>query len=129
MQIQVDDLDKIRALSEAQKELIEIKEREMSLRREVAQIVMGSKNIMPGRKTVTLGDTKIMCEYKEVLKVLDTELLGDYVDDDSLPEDTVTLKPQTTLAKMKKVPIDHPIWDAAYTDVSPTPTVKIEDVS
>lgn len=126
MQIQVDDLDKIRELRELQDELAELKERELNLRREVAFIVMGNRKMLPGRKTVTLGNTKITCEFKEVLKVMDKDALADFMDDDTLPTGTVTLEAKTTLGKMNKVPQEHDIWECVYTDVSPTPTVKIE---
>lgn len=128
MQIRVDDLDDIRELAEAQEELRLLKERELELRKRVATAVMGKKTIMPGSKTVTLGDTKVTVTYNEKLQIMDADSLADYVDDDDLPEDTVTLKPHTTLGKMKKVDDDHPIWDCVYVDVSPTPTVKIEHV-
>lgn len=128
MQIQVDDLDKIRELAELQAELAEIKEREINLRREVAFLVMGNRNMVPMRKTVTLGSTKITAEFKEVLKIMDKEALAEFVDDDSLCDGTVIMEPKTTLGKLKKVSDDHPIWDCVYTDISPTPTVKIEEV-
>lgn len=129
MQIQVDDLDDIRELAEAQQELKLLKDRELELRKRVAMAVMGKKTIMPGSKSVTLGDTKVTVSYNEKLQIMDADTLADYVDDPDLPEGTVVFKPHTTLGKMKKIPDDNPIWECVYVDVSPTPTVKIEHVS
>jgi hypothetical protein len=128
MQLKVEDLDKIRELAELQAELAQIKERELSLRKEVAFAVIGNRNMTPCRKSLTLGDTKITCEFKEVLKIIDKDELQDFVDDDTLPSNTVVMQPHTTLGKLKKVSDDHPIWGCVYTDVSPTPMVKIETV-
>lgn len=128
MQIQVDDLDDIRELAEAQEELKLLKERELDLRKRVALAVMGRKTVSPGSKTVTLGKTKVTVTYNEKLQIMDADTLEDYVNDDTIPEGTVTLKPHTTLGKMKKIPDDHDIWECVYIDVSPTPSVKIEQL-
>jgi hypothetical protein len=128
MQIKPEDLDKIRELAELQNELRDIKEREIKLRREVAFAVVGNRDMTPIKKTLTLGSTRVTVEFKEVLKIMDKDVLEEFMDDGTLPPKTVTLEAKTTLAKMKKVPSSHGIWDCVYTDISPTPTVKIETI-
>lgn len=127
MQIKSEDIDKISKLQRLQAELSYLKEEELKLRKEVAIAVMGRKQMVPEKKSITVGDYKVDCEYKEVLKIADIEALADFFEDDDLPEGTVEMKAHTTLSRIKKVDQHHPIMDAVYIDVSPTPTVKVTD--
>jgi len=125
MQLNSEDITKIEQLERTQAELKFIKAQELKLRKEVAIAVMGRKQMIPEKKSVKISGFTVDCEYKEVLKIADPDHLAEFFEDDDLPEGTVEMKPHTTLAKIKKVDEHHPIMDAVYIDVSPTPAVKV----
>lgn len=116
--------NKIIDLYYAKQELAEAKEKELTLRKEVANLILG-KEQKPYYDYRRYGEWGVSAERKIGVKVKDKNKLMTFSQDPTIP-DVVTLEPKLNVKELEKYPENHEIWKYLYREVSPTPEVNVE---
>jgi Trm5-related predicted tRNA methylase len=118
-------------LYEKQEELRMIKEEEMTLRKKVAAQILGNSDKGEAEKvTRNIEHLTVTVQTTELLSIDDPQTLVDWYLFGNLNREesaALSIKPDVTLARMKKVNPDSKLWRCMSVKLSPTPTVTIKE--
>lgn len=121
----------VRDLYKLQKQLKQIKEDEMTLRKAVAR-KLTDVDLIAGKTEEVIGGYIVKVATTEGLEIEDKDALVDLVLEGNLTKEeqaALKLKPDITIARARKLDPDSVIWQYMYVKLSPTPTVTIEPLA